>query len=81
MGVLKELQNILPRNPLITIYEFFIRSHIDYRVIIYDQTNNETFSYKNESINIQIKLRSITEKLIIFKKIFPTLSVNGIILT
>ena len=73
MGVLKELQNILPRNPLITIYEFFIRSHIDYRVIIYDQTNNETFSYKNESINIQIKLRSITEKLIIFKKIFPTL--------
>ena len=81
MGVLKELQNILPRNPLITIYEFFIRSHIDYRVIFYDQPNNETFSYKNESINIQIKLRSITAKLIIFKKIFPTLSVNGIILT
>ena len=49
MGVLKMLQNILPRNPLITIHKLFIRLHLDYRVFIYDHSNNERFNHKIES--------------------------------
>ena len=37
IGLLQKLQRILPRPPLITIYKFFIRSHLDYGDIIYDQ--------------------------------------------
>ena len=37
MGILRKLQNILPRSALLTIYKSFIRPHIDYGDIIYDQ--------------------------------------------
>ena len=36
IGLLRKLQNILPRPPLITIYKSFIRSHVDYGDIIYN---------------------------------------------
>ena len=36
-GLLRKLQNILPRAVLLTIYKFFIRPHIDYGDIISDQ--------------------------------------------
>ena len=38
IGRLHNLQNLLPRNALITIRKSFIRPHIDYRDIIHDQT-------------------------------------------
>ena len=37
IGLLQKLQKILPRPHLITIYTSFIRSHLDYGDIIYDQ--------------------------------------------
>ena len=38
-----EIIGILPRESLITIYKSFVRPHIDYGDIIYDQPNNEQF--------------------------------------
>ena len=48
VGVIKKLQNILPRKSLLTIYKSFVRPHLDYGDIIYDQPNNDTFCSKLE---------------------------------
>ena len=40
IGLFRKLQPLLPRGPLITIYKLFIRSHLDYGDMIYDQTLN-----------------------------------------
>ena len=37
IGVIKKLQNILLRQALLTIYKSFVRLHLDYGDIIYDQ--------------------------------------------
>ena len=37
VALLRKLRTILPRQPLLTIYEAFIRSHLDYGDTIYDQ--------------------------------------------
>ena len=50
IGLLRKLQNILPRPPLRTIYKSFIRYHLDYWDIIYDQAHNISFHQKIESI-------------------------------
>ena len=41
--LLRKLHNILPRPALLTIYKSFIRPHLDYGDIIYDQTYNTSF--------------------------------------
>ena len=38
IGFLRRLQNLLSRAALITIYKAFMRSHLDYGDILYDQT-------------------------------------------
>ena len=43
ISLLRKLQNDLPRAPLITIYKSFIRPHLDYGDILYDQTFNNAF--------------------------------------
>ena len=48
--MLRKLHNNLPRAPLVTIYKFFIRLHLDYGDILYDQTFNNCFHEKLESI-------------------------------
>ena len=45
-----EAHHILPRSSLLTIYKSYIRPHLDYGEIIYDQTYNATFQQKLESI-------------------------------
>ena len=50
VGLLREFQGILPRTSLITIYKLFARPHLDYGDIIYDQTFNESFHQRIESI-------------------------------
>ena len=50
IGLLHKLHNTLPRLPLLTIYKSFIRPHLDYGVIIYDQAYNVSFHPKLESI-------------------------------
>ena len=37
MGLLWKLQNILPRTALMTIYKAFVRPHLDYGYVIYDE--------------------------------------------
>ena len=50
IGLLRKLQNLLPRTALITIYKAFIRPHPDYGNILYDQAFNLSFQQKLESI-------------------------------
>ena len=50
IGLLRKLQNILPRPALLTIFKCFIRPHLDYGDIIYDQAYKLFFHQKLESI-------------------------------
>ena len=43
IGLLRKLQNSLPRGLLLTIYKSFIRPHLDYGDAIYDQHYNNPF--------------------------------------
>ena len=56
IGLLRKLQNILPRPALLTIYKCFIRPHLDYGDIIYDQAYNLSFHQKLESIQCNAAL-------------------------
>ena len=47
IGLLRKLHNTLPRLPLLTIYKSFIRPHLDYDDVIYDQAS---FHQKIESV-------------------------------
>ena len=54
--MLRKLQNILPRPALLTIYKCFIRSHLDYGDITYDQTYTLPFNQKLEKIQYNTAL-------------------------
>ena len=56
ISLLRKLQNNLPRAPLVTIYKFFIRPHLDYRTILYDQAFNTSLHEKLESIQYNAAL-------------------------
>ena len=56
IGVIKKLQNFLPRQSLLTIYKSFIRPHLDYGDVVYDQPHNETFCSKLESVQYNAAL-------------------------
>ena len=44
--LLRKLQNLLPRIALTTIYKAFVRPHLDYGDILYDQAFNLSFRPK-----------------------------------
>ena len=50
IGLLQKLQKTFLRLVLITKYKIFVRSHLDYGDMIYDEAYNETFYQKLESI-------------------------------
>ena len=50
IGLLRKLSNLLPRQALVTIYKTFIRPHLDYGDVLYDQAFNNSFHAKMESI-------------------------------
>ena len=50
IGLLCNLQILLPRATLITIYKAFVKPHIDYSDVLYDQAFNNTFHEKLEFI-------------------------------
>ena len=56
IGLLHRLLALLPRKSLITICKAFIRPHIDYGDIIYDQAYNASFHRKLESIKYNATL-------------------------
>ena len=71
MRLLRNLRILLLRAPLITIYKSFIRPHLDYGNIIYDQTFDILFQQKMESIQYSpalaitgAKRRSFREELL-----------------
>ena len=56
ISVLRKLRYYIPRKSLITLYKSFIRSHLDFADVIYDQPNNKTFCDKIESIQYNAAL-------------------------
>ena len=75
IGFLRKLQNIQPRSVLLTIYKNFIRAHLDYGDIIYDQAYNASFHQKLELLQYNTCL-AVTQlcpwfrKLTCFYKLF-----------
>ena len=50
IGLLRKLQNLLPRTALIMIYKAFVRPHLNYGDILFDQAFNLSFQQKLQSI-------------------------------
>ena len=50
INVIKSLNNILPRQALLSICKSFVRPHLDYGDVIYDQPNNESLCQTIESV-------------------------------
>ena len=50
IGLLRKLQNILPRESLLTIFKLFVKPRLDYGSAINDQNYNNTFHRKMESV-------------------------------
>ena len=42
VGVIRKLSKLLPLNSVITIYKSFVRPHLDYGDVLYDQPNNKS---------------------------------------
>ena len=55
IGLLRKLQTLLPRAPLITTYKSFIRPHLDYSDMIH-QSFNMSFQQKMEAIQYNAAL-------------------------
>ena len=56
IGIIRKLNNILPRSASLRIYCSFIRPHLDYGDIIFDQPKNESFSSIIESVQYNATL-------------------------
>ena len=56
IGLLRIFQNFLPRKSLLTIYKSFLRSHLQYGYIIYDQSYNTSFHQRLESLQYNAAL-------------------------
>ena len=56
VGLLRKLQMILSRRSLVAIYKSFIRPHLDYGDIIFDQAFNKSFHNNLESIQYDASL-------------------------
>ena len=56
VALLRIFQNILPRSALLTIYKCFLRTHLDYVDIIYDQTFNNSSHQNIESLQYNAAL-------------------------
>ena len=50
IGLIQKLSNLLPRQALITIYKAFVRPHLDYSYVLYDQVFNNSFHERMKSI-------------------------------
>ena len=56
LNLLRKLQNLLPRSALITLYKSFVRPHLDYGDIIYEESYNASFHERLESIQYNASL-------------------------
>ena len=62
IGIICKLAHLLPRESLVTIYKSFVRPHIDYGDIIYDQPNNDSFCDMIERVQYNAAL-AITDEI------------------
>ena len=53
---MRKLNLLLPRSPLLTVYKCFIRPHLDYGDVIYDQPNLSSLTNKIESVQCNAAL-------------------------
>ena len=56
VGLIKRLYFYLPRKSLLNIYKSFIRPHLDYGDVIYDQPSNDSFCKIVESVQYKAAL-------------------------
>ena len=56
ISIIKNLNLQLPLSSLITIHKYFVRPHLYYGDIIYDQPNNASLSDKIESVQYNAAL-------------------------
>ena len=56
IGLLQKLSFSLPRQALITISKAFVRPHLDYGNVLYDQACNKSFHKKMESVQYKVCL-------------------------
>ena len=56
IGLLRKLQNLLPRRSLVTTYKSFIRPHIDYGDVTFDLAFNKSFHEKLERFQYNASL-------------------------
>ena len=54
--LLRKLQNVFSRGSLLTIFKSFVRPHLDYGDVTFDQGYNNTFHQKMESIQYNAAL-------------------------
>ena len=56
IGLLRKRQSISPRTSLLTICKSFIRPHLEYGDVVYDQPSNDAFSNKLETVQYNAAL-------------------------
>ena len=56
IGLLRKPSNLLPRQALVTIYKAFVRPHLGYGDVLYDQASNNTFHAEMEPIQYNVCL-------------------------
>ena len=56
LGLLRKLDNRLPRSSLITIYKSFVRPHLDYGDVILDKAYDNSFQQRLESLQYKASL-------------------------
>ena len=56
VNLLHKLNLLLPRSSLLTVYKCFIRPHLDYGDVIYDQPNLSSLTNKIESVQYNAAL-------------------------
>ena len=59
IGLIRRLRMYVPRNSLLCIYKAFVRPHLDYADIIYDQPRNDNFTQKLESVQYRKRTKNL----------------------
>ena len=65
IGIIRKLNNILSCPALLTVYQSFVRPHLDHGDVIYDQPENESFSSKitsQEKLYQELGLESLRSR-------------------
>ena len=55
--MIRKLSHVLPRHYLITIYKSFVKPHLEYCDIIYNQSNNESFGTELRGFDTMLLLQ------------------------